>query len=360
MTRRLVAALAIVAMVSGGAWLAMREGPTPEQPAASAPTDAQRSASVTPGTVSHPSAGRSAADPLASIRPREPARRTLFGEYLAAPRYLSLYERLKGTPEGESPQGRLVMYEILRECATVNGGVPWPFGNRRWNQPKRDEFVAGIAATDPTRERRIAAYDRFNADRCAGLSGVMLSQDDLFKLLRDSAAAGEPAAQALGIEQDLWAARRASGTRTASPSDAQIEALKQAAASRDPEAIRVTGRVLANGWSDYSLRVGPDELPVEPRPFVNAWLVLACEYGAPCGADTPRMLQACAFQGHCDAQSFPEYLAYYASTPHDSTLLMQYRSIIRTAIETGDWSQIHVLRGQPQAGNRTTFVPGPR
>jgi hypothetical protein len=252
------------------------------------------------------------------------------------------------------------MYEILRECGSITGGVPWPFNNRRWNQPKRDDFIGGIAMTDPQRGRRIAAYDKATTDRCTGLGNVTLSQDELFKLLRDAAAGGEPAAQALAVEQDLWAARHASGTRTASPSDSQIQALERAAGSRDPEAIRVAGRVLANGWSDYALRVGPEELPVEPRPFVNAWLVLACEYGAPCGVDTPRMLQACAFQGHCDAQSFPDYVAYYGSTPHDSTLLMQYRSIIRTAIETGDWSQLHILRGQPQGNNRTTFVPGPR
>lgn len=358
MTRRLAAVAAVAAIVaSAAAWLAMRpESSTqPQQSAQTAETKGSRMQG--PRAIDE---GRPGAAALANTRPAEPVRKTLFGEYLASPQYLGLYERLKATPEGDTPQGRLVLYEILRECATVNGGVPWPFGARRWNQPRRDEFVAGIAGTDPQRERRIAAYDKFTADRCTGLSGVTISQDDLYKLLKDSAAGGEPAARALAVEQDLWAARRASGTRTASPSDAQIEALKEAASTRDPEAIRVAGRVLANGWSDYALRIGPGELPVDARPFVNAFLVLACEYGAPCGADTPRMLQACALQGHCDAQSFPEYLAYYGSSPHDSTLLMEYRSIIRSAIETGDWSQLHVLRGQPQGSNRATFIPGPR
>jgi hypothetical protein len=192
------------------------------------------------------------------------------------------------------------------------------------------------------------------------MSSVSLSRDELLKLLRDSAAGGEPAARALVIEQDLWAARRTSVGNLNSISDAQVQALREAAGTRDPEAIRVAGRVLANGWHDYALRVGPEELPVEPRPFVNAWLVLACEYGAPCGADTPRMQQACAFQGYCDAQTYPDFLAYYGSTPHDSTLLMQYRNLVRAAIESGDWSQIRVVRGQPQASNRQTFIPGPR
>ena len=72
------------------------------------------------------------------------------------------------------------------------------------------------------------------------------------------------------------------------------------------------------------------------------------------------MQQACAMRGHCNAQSFPEYLYYYGSTPHDSTMLTQYREVVRHAIQTGDWSQISVVRGAPPPRNRITFVPGPR
>lgn len=357
MTRRIAAAVAIVAVLASAAWLVTRDERAPLQHEAARQS---KDAAFAPREGGHSGTTTGQADATRAAPAQPPARKTLFDEYLASPQYLALYERLKGGAEGDSPQGRLVMYEILRECATVTGGVPWPFGARRWNQPKRDELVAAIAGSDPQRERRIAAYDKFTADRCAGLGSVTISQDDLLELLRDSAAGGEPAAKALSIEQDLWAARRSSGTRTATPSDMQIEELEEAAATRDPEAVRVAGRVLANNWTDYSLRVGAESLPVEPRPFVNAWLVLACEYGAPCGPDTPRMLQMCAFQGRCDAQSFPDYLAYYESSPYDSTLLAQYRSIIRNAIETGDWTQIQVVRGQAQGINRPTFIPGPR
>ena len=78
------------------------------------------------------------------------------------------------------------------------------------------------------------------------------------------------------------------------------------------------------------------------------------------GADTPRMLQACALQGHCDASNYPDYLMQYASTPHDSTLVWQYQALLRNAIETGDWSQLTVVRGLPPASNRAWFVAGPR
>jgi hypothetical protein len=179
-------------------------------------------------------------------------------------------------------------------------------------------------------------------------------------VLQASASAGDPRARALALEQDLWSQRRTQGRDNVALSDASIDTLKQIVSTRDPEAIRVAGRVLANTWADTALRIGGDQQPVESRAFMNAWLVLACEYGQPCGADTPRMQQACALQGYCDAQSFPDYLAYYSSSPHDSTLLMQYRGIIRNAIETGDWSQLRILRGEAPPGRGPMYIPGPR
>ncbi|MGZ5113830.1 MAG: hypothetical protein ACXWHC_16670 [Usitatibacter sp.] len=358
MTTRLPLYLGVAALLAAGAWMALRPPELPEYPAAAPATAAQDNRD--------PATGKLSASAVLSIDPRAnplrpgPATRpraTLFDELLAAKQYRAIYDRLKASAEGETAEGKLVLYEILRQCAAITDGRRPGF---RPSPPKRADFIAGIVATDPSRERRIAAFDEFAADKCGGFADISITQADLGKLLGDAAAAGDPRAKALAVEQDLWQARRAGGRDAATISDAQIESLKQAAGSRDPEAIRVAGRVLANSWSDYALRIGPDQQPVEQRPFVNAWLVLACEYGAPCGPDTPRLQQACAFQGHCDAQSFPDYLYYYASTPHDSQLLVQYRAVVQQAIETGDWSQISVVRGQPPAGNRMTFVPGPR
>lgn len=360
MKNRLSLFLAIAALLLAAAWIALSPPSLPEYPGAS-------SAAAMTGSKGGPDAsGKLSASAVLSIDPRPnplrprpviPVRATLFNEFLASKSYRGLYDRLKGTAEGQTAEGKLVLYEILRLCATVTEGRRPGY---RPSAPKRDEFLAGIAPTDPNRERRIAAFDDFASDKCVGFSDVSITQAELGKLLSESAAAGSPQAKAAAIEQDLWAARRAAGRDGATITDAQIESLKQVVATKDPEAIRVAGRVLANSWNDYALRIGPDQQPVEPRAFVNAWLVLACEYGAPCGTDTPRMLQACAFQGHCDAQNFPDYLYYYGSTPHDSQLLVQYRSLLQNAIETGDWSQISVVRGQPPAGNSLTFVPGPR
>jgi hypothetical protein len=358
MTNRFAFPLVLAGILAAAAWFALRPpelappavGPeaVAAVPKGSAPPD-KLSASAVLSIDPRP-------NPLRPARPM-PVKATLFNEYLGAKQYRAIYDRLRDSPEGQTAEGKLVLYEILRNCANITEGKRYQW---KPSQPKREEFVQGIAATDPQRDRRIAAYDDFTANRCQGFEGVNMTQADLDKMLTDAAAAGDPRARAMSIELELAIARRTQGRDNATITDAQIDALKGALASKDPEAIRVAGRVLSNSWNDYAVRVGAEQSPIEPRAFMNAWLVLACEYGQPCGSDTPRLQQACAFQGHCDAQNFPDYLYYYGSSPHDSQLLVQYRALLQNAIETGDWSQMQVLRGLPPSTTRMTFVPGPR
>ena len=353
------------AALAAALWWTLRPPELPSAAAVAAPVVAAPAPAPAPAPAAPVklSAAATMADPrINPLRAEKPlpVRASLFNEYLRTKNYRALYDRLKNSPEGQAPDGKLVLYEVLRYCATITEGRRPGY---RAQPPKREDFMAGIATTDPLREKRMAAYEELSVDQCAGFGEVSITQADLMKLLSDSAAGGNPQAQALSLEQQLWAQRRGGAGAPnvgVTLTDAQVENLRQIMGTRDPEAIRVAGRIMANHWNDYALRVGPEQQPVEPRAFMNAFLVLSCEYGAPCGADTPRMLQACAFQGHCDAQNYPDFLFYYGSTPHDSQMLVQYRGLVRNAIETGDWSQIQVVRGLPPAGNRVTFVPGPR
>ena len=109
------------------------------------------------------------------------------------------------------------------------------------------------------------------------------------------------------------------------------------------------------------MRLVPDGPNVDPRAFHNAFLVLSCDYGAPCDGNNARILQACAFQGHCDAGNLRDYLFFYGVSPHDSELIGQYRTLLREAIETGDWGRFNIARGPLPAGApRVFFGPGPR
>jgi hypothetical protein len=308
------------------------------------------------GDASGPSSSGSSAGSLTRAHPptapaiarrvaAAPVRSTLYTEYLGAKSYRALYDRLHGTAEGTTAEGKYVMYDILRKCATVTDRQ-----YRRGVQPKpldqrRQDFINTLPTNDPNREKRIAAFESSAVNRCTGFEDVQLTQSDLDKMLADAASMGDPKAKAAQVEQEIWAQRRAGQWRTATLSDTQVGTLEQAVASRDPGAMMTAGQLLSNQWNNMTVQVGPNNTPVEPRAFYNAWQVVACEYGYPCGTDNPRIADECAYRGHCDATSLPDYLSYYASSPYESELLSQYEGVLRTAIETGDWSQVTVSRG---------------
>ncbi|MGZ5698667.1 MAG: hypothetical protein ACXWHA_15470 [Usitatibacter sp.] len=367
MKYRIPVFLAGAAATLAGAWMLVRP---PEFDDASRPALAPGTAeAAAPRGALAPKLGAASVltiDPRssargASVQPPAP-RVTLQGEFLRARSYRALYDRLKNGPEGQTPEGWYVMYEMLRRCATVTDRTPRAPMNRTAAPQKRDDFIASIPANDPARDKRIAAYDDVAANRCAGMESVTIAQADLDKMLANAAAGGDAKAQALSIEQQLWAERCATGgwgrNNTVSLSDAQVASLQSIAGTRDPEAMVIAGRILSGNWNDYTLRVGPDGSPVEQRAFMQAWQLVACDYGYPCDDSNPRLLSACAYQGHCNASSLADFIYYYGASPNDSQLMSQYRDILRTAIESGNWSQVTVARGPRPPAPPHGFGPG--
>lgn len=287
------------------------------------------------------------------------ARHSLFNELEHAASYRDLYDRLHGSAEGGTAEGLYVQYAILSRCATVTDRA-FHRPARKPLEQRREDFLKALAPDDPLREKRIAAFEGASVDHCAGFEDVKVTRADLEKLLAQSAEEGDPKAKAASVEREIWKARHNGQWSTATLSDSQISTLEQAIGTRDPEAMVLAGRLLSNSWPNLTLKVGgADAQPVEPRAFYNAWQILACEYGNACGADNPRLLAECAFNAHCDAQSLPDYLYYYASTPHESELLARYESVLRGAIENGDWSQVVVSRGPRMPGASTYVFGGP-
>jgi hypothetical protein len=359
--------LLALAMLAG-AWLLVRPPEFPELSSGPATQDAAASTSsgASPSKLSAAAvlAIDPRANPLGNASAAKAHRVTLQGEFLRAKSYKALYDRLRNGPEGQTPEGWYVMYEMLRSCANVTdrtGRPPAPAATQ-----KRDDFVAAIPDTDPTRDKRIAAFDDVSANRCAGMEGITIAQADLDKMLANAAAGGDAAAQALTLEQQLWAQRRAAATQgqwgrntTVTLSDAQVASAQAFAGSRDPEAMLIAGRILATPWNNFSVGAGTDGATAEPRAFMQAMQLLACDYGYPCDSTNPRVLSGCAYQGHCNATSLADYIYYYGASPNDSQLMSQYQDLLRAAIETGNWSQLPVVRGpRPAPPPVNGFGPG--
>jgi hypothetical protein len=279
-------------------------------------------------------------------------------EFLAAKRYRALWDRLRNSPEGATAEGAYVLYRIANRCANVADRPAWRSPNRgRSSGQIREDFMKTLAPNDPQRDKRLAAFEAVNAPRCEGFGDVEMTVADLRAMLSKAVDAGSAEARAVQIGQDVSQARRGhwdNGTLT----DGQIDNLRQLATTKDPGAILEAGRILSNSYRDLTVRDGADGPVLEPQALHNAWTLVACEYGYPCGEDNTRVQDACAFRGHCEASSLQDYLYYYAASPHDSQLMNQYEAILRTAVQTGDWSHLSFVRGT-RPPNAPTFIVGP-
>lgn len=337
------------------AWPTQEVAPEAAKVAAAAPVAAtQAPVRASPSTVLAISP-RHASAPAAT---RVPIRTGPREELYAAKSYRALWERLKDTPEGATADGAYVLYRIASRCAKVTDRPFWRTPNHgKTNDQVRDEFMKTLAPSDPQHDKRLAAFENVNASRCEGVDLTMTTAD-LRSMLAKAADAGSAEARAVQLGEDVAESRRSrwdNGTLT----DEQIQNLKQLVATKDPGAMIEAGRLLSNSYRDLVVRDGADGPMLEPRALHNAWTLVACEYGYPCGDDNPRVLQACAFQGHCDASNLQDYLYYYAASPHDSQLMNQYQALLRTAVETGDWSHFTLVRG-PRPPNTPSVFVGPQ
>ncbi len=360
--------LAIVALVAVGvlAWDLFRPDapPAPQAPAAAKAAPARAAASVAPAAARDPAQVGSGLNFLRPASVNHDTASPLSREFGVALAYKALYDRLKGSAEADTPEGQYFLYRILRACATVadrKGGPATRPQNAAQLEERRQRIAESLPDGDPRRAQRLEAFDKATADHCAGLAGLTVTEAELSQLLKNAVAGGDPKARAWQVEQEMWQERRsgtAPGRGGPTLNDTQLDAVREAFSSRDPEAIAIAGRVLANGFRDLTVRIGPDREVIENRAFMNAALLLACEYGYGCGENNSRVLNACAFQGHCGVASLPDYLFYYGATPYDAQLLDRYRTILRQAAETGDWSAILVDRGNRSPNAPSYSYPG--
>jgi hypothetical protein len=346
--------LTVIALAAVGvlAWDLLRPEAAPESGKAAAQIAAPPAPARAAHAVSIPAGPGDVGRSSNFLRPASVSTATvspLAREFSNSLAWKPIHDRLRATGEGQTPEGQYYLYRMLKACATLadrKGAAPRS-PNTAQLEERRQQIAASLPEGDPRRAQRLEAFEKAAADQCAGFAGITTTEAELSQLLRNALAAGDPKARAWQVEQDMWQERRSANTpgrAGATLSEPQVSSLREAFASRDPEAIAIAGRVLSNSFRDLTVRIGPDQEPIESRVFMNAALLLACEYGYACGDNNPRVLNACAFQGHCGVSSLPDYLFYYGSSPYDAQLLDRYRTILRNAVDTGDWSSLVIDR----------------
>jgi hypothetical protein len=358
-SERLVALLGFLfaTLLIASLWLFTTYNPEPERSARKSGTahaKALARETLSPSAVllidvSRPSVMRSA--PV-----NAPAVATLAHEYDTARNLRPLYLRLTGPGAPATPDAKYVLYEILASCASrtdrkvaTQGAGPGVLDRRK--------LAESIPDSNPDKQKRLQAFDDLHA-RCEGMEGVSTSRAELERLLKDAASGGDPAARATLIAREMFdpdVPTRGDGKIT----DAQAQALREIVGSRDPDAILRAGTILSNTFDDMVLEVGPNHEQIDNRAEIEAWRLVACEYGMECGAASRDLSAACAYQGQCGAGSVPDLVFFYRASPNEAQLIEQYRQVFRQAVESNDWSQVRFARRPNTSGTRFGFSTYP-
>ena len=211
-----------------------------------------------------------------------------------------------------------------------------------YSAKQKRQFLASLPAGDRNNEKRIAAYEAVdNTQRCLGFQNAKLSQKEIDALYAAAAQQGDPRAQARLITAELTKNIGKAGETTQTKSGDEMSMLIGLLESRDPEAMMYVGQFLAQNAVSQNLRVGLNgEIP-EPSAFLGGFTLVACDVGQDCTNNSHRdLLQACAYGGYCDAQSFEQLYQNFLASPWAYSQAMRYRALIHDAIDQRNWSLI--------------------
>jgi hypothetical protein len=236
---------------------------------------------------------------------------------------------------------RYHLAKALEEClfaTTVNEDLA------AYSAKQKRQFLSGLTAGDPNNEKRIAAYDAVdNTQRCTGFQNAKLSQKDIDALYEAAAQQGDARAQARIVTAELNKNfnKPASDPSqlTRQPAD-ELSTLIGLLQSHDPEAMMYVGQFLAQNAVTQQLRVGPNGEVPEPSALLGGFTLAACDLGQDCSNMHRDLLQACAFGGYCNAQSFEELYQNFLASPWAYAQALRYRTMIHAAIDQQNWGLI--------------------
>lgn len=218
---------------------------------------------------------------------------------------------------------------------------------------KRQEFLATLPLDNQANNaRRIAAYDAAdNTQRCLGFQTSRISPKEIQDLYAAAAQQGDARAQARLLVAELTnkaSANKPDGTpQTNRVSGEDVSRIIGLLETKDPEAVMTVGQFLAQSALAAQLRVGPSGEVPEASAFLGAFSLVACDMGPDCMQLTREPLNACAYAGYCNAQTYEELYQNFLASPYAYSQAMRYRDLIHTAIDTHNWTLIGLVPGTP-------------
>ena len=275
---------------------------------------------------------------------------TLMADVTRGRNYKEILDRLRAAQE-RTPEENYALAEILARCAkgAEAAGAGFGYRPRLGGTDRRQQLATAISDKDPDRDRRLAAFDAINVDPCTGLENLQATAKEVRELVAIAAAAGDPKARAYQVQSEIFEQMRGprtpgEGPRTMRISDAQLDTLRDVMRSSDPGGVVMAARIFTMPLGDLSIRTGPGEGTLDNSAFSTAAQLVACDLGDACGADSPRMLEACALYGNCNAADLREHIFYYGSSAASAQNANLYYTELQRA-RSGDWSYFNFNRG---------------
>ncbi len=283
---------------------------------------------------------------LTRIQPAKPSEAAL--EFRAARDLRTYADGLSARRAQLNGDERYHLAKTLEEClfvASMNEDLA------AYAARQRRLFLANLPAGDPMNPKRIAAFEASdNTQRCARFQGMKISQKDVDELYGAAAQQGDVRAQARLLVADLNKQQTSNPSKPAGDSTTptrmdgtDLSRLIGLMETRDPEAMLIVGSFLASAAFSQQVRVGPNGEVPEPSAFLGAFSLVACDFGPDCIALNREALNACAYAGYCNAQSFEELYQNFLASPWAYTQAMRYREFIHQAINSRNWALIGLI-----------------
>jgi hypothetical protein len=193
-----------------------------------------------------------------------------------------------------------------------------------------NEFIASMPPDVPFAATRIAAFRQIK-EPCAGFSGQKHDPGEVERLFAGGATGGDPRATSWMLAQNKL-----------DPATDTMAVAARLLDSGDPYALNNVANFLFRGNRlvmivDGALVDGADLDAVQ-----MAWDLVSCDHGWPCGRDSEPMLNVCARDGLCAAQTFEELVRTEFGILASFERVQYFRNRILAALGRRDYASLGV------------------